>query len=75
MPIAITTADDPRVADYVALTDVALRRRLEEGTGRRGHRHAIEHQRDAAALRRDLRRALVAGPGDAGNAVIHAERR
>ena len=30
MPTTITTADDPRLSDYVALTDVALRRRLED---------------------------------------------
>jgi tRNA G18 (ribose-2'-O)-methylase SpoU len=33
MPTTITTADDPRLSDYVALTDVALRRRLEPENG------------------------------------------
>jgi tRNA G18 (ribose-2'-O)-methylase SpoU len=33
MPIQITAPDDPRVADYVALTDVALRRRTEPQRG------------------------------------------
>ena len=50
MPIAITTADDPRVADYVALTDVALRRRLEP-----------EHGLFVAESEKVIRRALAAG--------------
>jgi tRNA G18 (ribose-2'-O)-methylase SpoU len=33
MPITITGADDPRLGDYVGLTDVALRRRLEPENG------------------------------------------
>ncbi|WP_226346212.1 TrmH family RNA methyltransferase [Agilicoccus flavus] len=32
-PIRITSADDPRIVDYVGLTDVALRRRLEPAGG------------------------------------------
>ena len=33
MPVTITTADDDRLADYVRLTDVALRRRTEPERG------------------------------------------
>ena len=33
MPTRIEDADDPRVVDYVGLTDVALRRRTEPGRG------------------------------------------
>ncbi|TPG17940.1 TrmH family RNA methyltransferase [Pedococcus bigeumensis] len=33
MPIAITSADDDRLTDYVSLTDVALRRRTEPERG------------------------------------------
>ncbi|MEP6856709.1 MAG: rRNA methyltransferase, partial [Pedococcus sp.] len=33
MPLAITDPDDERLADYVALTDVALRRRTEPERG------------------------------------------
>ena len=33
MPLTITTADDDRLADYVRLTDVALRRRTEPERG------------------------------------------
>lgn len=33
MPITVTDPTDPRLADYVALTDVALRRRLEPAGG------------------------------------------
>lgn len=33
MPICVTDPADPRLADYVALTDVALRRRLEPAGG------------------------------------------
>ena len=50
MPITITTAEDPRLADYVALTDVALRRRLEPDQGL-----------FIAESGRVIRRALAAG--------------
>lgn len=50
MPITITTSDDPRVRDYVALTDVALRRRLEP-----------EHGLFIAESEKVIRRALAAG--------------
>lgn len=50
MPIAITAADDPRLADYVSLTDVALRRRTEP---ERGLYIAESHK--------VIRRALAAG--------------
>ncbi|MCA1781000.1 MAG: TrmH family RNA methyltransferase [Dermatophilaceae bacterium] len=50
MPITITSADDPRVRDYVALTDVALRRRLEP-----------EHGLFIAESEKVIRRALAAG--------------
>ena len=33
MPLAITDPADPRLADYVSLTDVALRRRTEPERG------------------------------------------
>ncbi len=33
VPLEITAADDPRLHDYTGLTDVALRRRLEEDEG------------------------------------------
>lgn len=50
MPITITSADDERLADYVALTDVALRRRLEP-----------EHGLFIAESEKVIRRALAAG--------------
>lgn len=50
MPITITSADDPRVGDYVGLTDVALRRRLEP-----------EHGLFIAESEKVIRRALAAG--------------
>ena len=50
MPIAITDPADPRLADYVALTDVALRRRTEPERGL----YIAESQKV-------IRRALAAG--------------
>lgn len=50
MPITITAADDPRLADYVSLTDVALRRRTEPERGL----YIAESQKV-------IRRALAAG--------------
>ena len=50
MPTTITTADDPRLSDYVALTDVALRRRLEPENGL-----------FIAESEKVIRRALLAG--------------
>lgn len=50
MPIPITAADDPRLADYVSLTDVALRRRTEPERGL----YIAESQKV-------IRRALAAG--------------
>lgn len=50
MPITITSAADPALADYVSLTDVALRRRLEP-----------EHGLYIAESEKVIRRALAAG--------------
>ena len=50
MPITMTSADDPRLSDYVALTDVALRRRLEP-----------KHGLFIAESEKVIRRALAAG--------------
>jgi tRNA G18 (ribose-2'-O)-methylase SpoU len=50
MPITITSAGDPRLTDYVALTDVTLRRRLEP-----------EHGLFIAESEKVIRRALAAG--------------
>jgi tRNA G18 (ribose-2'-O)-methylase SpoU len=50
MPIEITSPDDPRLTDYVGLTDVALRRRLEP-----------EHGLFIAESEKVIRRALAAG--------------
>ncbi len=48
--VRVTDADDPRLEDYVALTDVALRRRLEP-----------EHGLYVAESEKVIRRALAAG--------------
>ena len=50
MPITISAPDDPRLRDYVGLTDVALRRRLEP-----------EHGLFIAESEKVIRRALAAG--------------
>jgi tRNA G18 (ribose-2'-O)-methylase SpoU len=50
MPIEITSPDDPRLTDYVGLTDVALRRRIEP-----------EHGLFIAESEKVIRRALAAG--------------
>ena len=50
MPITITGCDDPRLGDYVGLTDVALRRRFEP-----------EHGLFIAESEKVIRRALLAG--------------
>ena len=50
MPIRISGADDPRLVDYVGLTDVALRRRFEP-----------EHGLFIAESEKVIRRALLAG--------------
>jgi tRNA G18 (ribose-2'-O)-methylase SpoU len=50
MPITITGTDDPRLEDYVGLTDVALRRRFEP-----------EHGLFIAESEKVIRRALLAG--------------
>ena len=50
MPITITTADDEQLKDYVGLTDVALRRKLEP-----------EHGLFIAESEKVIRRALAAG--------------
>ena len=50
VPIAITDSSDPRLEDYVSLTDVALRRRTEPERGL----YIAESQKV-------IRRALAAG--------------
>lgn len=61
MPIQITSPDDPRVADYFRLTDVALRRKLE-----------TENGLYIAESEKVIRRAL--GQGDRPRSFLMGER-
>ncbi|KAB7744505.1 rRNA methyltransferase [Nostocoides sp. F2B08] len=61
MPIRITRVDDPRLVDYVGLTDVALRRRFEP-----------EHGLFIAESEKVIRRAL--GSGHRPRSYLMAER-